>query len=279
MVSLSPELCGRIAYFTGSNNLRDLRALNLVSKAFQKGAEPRLYRTLHFRDPRRAILACRSIVNNPRLGPHVHCFGFQQDDRLRNVPVNLGRDFWGLIQGALVTMSNLEILHLLDASFSNSWLLDFPTTPFLLKHLDIRFSWDKHIVSFIDSQKELRILHAYDPGDEPIISSILPESAPDLRVFDGSMTVGLQFVTRPNKLARVQLFVDGMGDTPLDQLSRFRHMSKTLRTLNFMEVPAHLSLPILRIVAEAYPNLEHLGVFPYTFSEVHHFIVSVRFRH
>ncbi|PPQ67907.1 hypothetical protein CVT24_003170 [Panaeolus cyanescens] len=170
-----------------------------------------------------------------------------------------------------MTMSNLQVLYLGDASFSNTWVFDFPTPPFLLRHLDIRFSWDNNIAAFIDTQTQLRAIHVSDSGDDSINAFLNPDSVPELRSFDGSMTVAMQLVQRPKAINRLQLYVDSAPDTPLNQITHFRCLSKSLRSISFVDLPEQLSLPMLGLVTEFFPNLLHLGIFPYNYSKKHEY--------
>ena len=260
MLALSPELCGRIVYYSYRE---DLLALCLACKAFQREAEVRLYYHIQFTDTHQALLACNTLVHNDRLPLHVRTFCFRQDDR--RAPGDLGHRFWSAVQQALIAMSNLEVLVLCDASHSNGWVLSHPEIKFSLKEAKLRLTWDAPLVKFLERQQALQTLHVYDPLED-IAHHIIPGSLPNLKVFDGTLMVGMQLI--PSPLVYLQLMIDSDPAPALAALPGFGALRKSLRSLNLLEVTEDLSLPILRCVSGVLPDLRHLGILHYPMTAV-----------
>jgi len=255
MLSLSPEICKRVvqnAYYW-----RDVLALCSTCKAFQREAEIKLYQQLQFVDTRRVLLACNAILQNERLALHVKCFWFNQaNDRQR--PVDLGRDFWTVIQNALVAMCNIEVLFLCDRSFSNGWVLDSPAIQFKLKEAKLWSVWNAPLTRFLERQTSLQKLHFVD-ALEDITHQIPPGALPDLRIFDGAFMVALQLLSCP--IHHLQIAIDADPDqVTLQRLGSFR---KTLSSLNLLDIPEEWSIRFLRIICAILPDLKHIGIFPY----------------
>jgi hypothetical protein len=255
MLPLSPEICKRVVQ--NACYWRDVLALCTTCKAFQREAEIKLYQHLQLADPRRALLACNTVIENERLALHVKCFWFNQaNDRQR--PIDLGREFWTVIQKALIAMCNLEVLFLCDRSFSNGWVLDNPAIQFKLKEAKLWSVWNAPLTRFLERQTSLQILHFIDTMDD-ITHQITPGALPDLRTFDGTFLVALQLLSCP--LVHLQLMIDTDPDhIPLQRLGSLR---KTLRALNLLEVAEEWSTRFLRIVSTMLPDLKHIGIFPY----------------
>lgn len=257
MLSLSPEICKRIvqnAYYW-----QDVLALCLTCKAFQKDAEVKLYSQLHFVDPRQTVLACNTLVSNERLALHVRYFLFNQpNDRPR--PTDLGREFWSLVQKALIAMFNLEVLILYDKCFSNGWVLDHPGIQFKLKEAKLWFAWDAALTAFLDRQTTLQSLQFVD-ALEDINHQIAPGALPCLRIFDGTLMAARQLLSCP--LVRLQVIVDTDPNPAIVLLQQLGHLRKTLTSLNLLEVPEECSTRFLGTISVALPDLKHIGIFPY----------------
>ncbi|KAJ3500720.1 hypothetical protein NLJ89_g9669 [Agrocybe chaxingu] len=265
MLALSPELCGKIIQFT-SHRRRDLLSLCLTCKAFQREAEARIYAQLIFADPRRALQACTTVVHNERLALHVRTFCFNQEGTRH--PVDLGREFWLVVQRALINMSNLEILILCDNTYMNGWVLDNPAIQFSLQDCKLRFRWEAPVIRFLKRQDGLRSLYLYDPFED--LSETLPQGAlPTLQTFDGTFLVGMQMVRSP--ITHMQVLIDVEPASVLASLPRLAQMKKTLRGLNLVDVMEEISLPALELITRALPDLRHLGLFSYPMTNRHEF--------
>ena len=257
MLSLSPEICKRIVQ--NSHYWQDVLALCLTCKAFQKDAEVKLYSQLQFTDPRRAVLACNTLLDNERLALHVRGFWFnQQNDRQR--PTNLGREFWSLIQKTLIAMSNLEALVLCDRSYANGWVLEHPGIQFKLKEAKLWFVWNAALTAFLDRQDTLQTFHFVDSLDV-INHQVTPNALPCLRIFDGTLMVTMQLLSCP--LVHLQVIVDADSNPAIVLLQQLGHLRKTLTSLNLLDVPEEWSTRFLGTVSLALPDLKHIGIFPY----------------
>ncbi|KAF8955852.1 hypothetical protein BDZ97DRAFT_2063373 [Flammula alnicola] len=258
ILPLSPEICRKIASFLAGPERRDLLALCLTCKAFQREAEPRIYTQLVFGDPQRTLGACNTIINNERLALLVRTFWFNLEPRCSRV--NLGRDFWLVVQKALIATANLEVLLICDNTFSNSWIFDAPEISFRLREARLKFAWDASIVRFLETQQSLRMLHFYDAVDD-VPHHMQPYALPDLKMFDGTLMIGTQFLS--SNISHLQLVVDSEPGPALTFLSLFGSLRKTLRAFSLLDVPEELTIRVLSILSQTLPDLRHIGLFPY----------------
>ena len=264
MLSLSPEICKRIV----QNALywRDVLSLCLTCRAFQKEAEIRIYNQLQFADPRRAAMACTTVIENERLALHVKSFWFnQQNDRQRQA--DLGRDFWSLVQKALISMCNIELLVLCDRSFVNGWVLDNPAIQFRLKEAKLWFVWNPPLTRFLERQTTLQTLHFADALDD-INHQITPGALPDLRIFDGTLMVAMQLLSCP--IGHLQAVIDEDPGPVFGLLQLLGNLRKTLSSLSLLDVPEEWATRFLGCISGALPGLKHLGIFPYPILSVSH---------
>ncbi|KAG5651460.1 hypothetical protein H0H81_008596 [Sphagnurus paluster] len=233
--SLSPEICARIVQAIparrGSN---ELAILCRTCKAFQREAEVKLYSVLNFSDAAR--------VHDPR-------------QRV------LAREFWLGVQNALKQMHNLNILTMYDNTLANSWIFDSPHIKFQLHELALRFNWDAPLVRFIKSQSKLQRLQIFDYLDESCYLPLAPGSLPALRIFEGTLMVGLQMFSSP--LTHLQITFDPETQSPLPELSpRLWSVQKTLRSLSLLDITEDVVGDVLDLIASTCPDLVHLGLIP-----------------
>lgn len=259
-IPLSPEICSRIVRLASSTARRgDLTALCLTCKAFQREAEVRLYDALAFSDPQRAHLACQTIIQNDRLGLLVHSFWFTQESRR---PPPLGRAFWITIKGALNRMHNLEYLVLYDGTFSNSWIFDPAEIKFQLRETKLRFTWDASLVKFMEGQRKLHALQTCDHMDDSNRLPLSPGTLPLLRIFDGTLMVGMQMLLCP--LTHLQMSVDTeVLPQLLILLPRLSNLHKTLRGFSLTDIPEDLACKVLQIISSVCPKIHHVGFLPF----------------
>lgn len=264
MLALSPELCGRIVELSADRR-RDLLSLCVTCKAFQREAEIRIYTDVNLSEPAQALIACHALTSNERLAQYVRNFCFNQEyPPRRSQDTNLGRDFWKTIQLALIAVCNLENLLISDASYQNSWILDSPDIKFKLREVKLRFTWDEPIVRFLQTQTSLRNLHFYYLDE--VTHHVQPQNLPELRVFDGSLTIGMQLVQ--SSITHIQLVVDCEAAPSLTLFPLFGSLRKTLRGFSLLDIPDEISLPTLDIISRFLPDLRHLGLFPYPLAGV-----------
>jgi len=207
-------------------------------------------------DPSKAYLACRTVILQSRYGPFVRLFWFNQESRRQSQ--NLPQSFWKALQDALNRMPNLEVLHLFDNTFSNSWVLNPERFSFQLSEAKLRFAWDDYTVRFLQSQRKLRVLQIIDQMDDVVRVQIQPSTLPLLQVFDGNLLIGLQFLACP--LTHLQLVVDIDGPQVLELLPKLALVHKTLRGLNILALPDDVSVRALDIIARSCPLLHHVGL-------------------
>lgn len=261
-VNLSPELYGKIVDCAALRT-KDLLALCLTCKAFQRAAEIRLYNHVALSEPQQTIDGCCTLIQNGRLAQHVRGFWFNPDARTCS---SLEHDFWGMIRRALIACQNMEALLISDPTFTNTWVLDCPEFTFRLREAKLRFVYDENIIHFLESQPAIRMLHIYDFADDDILHTIRPNSLPLLETFDGTLSVGGQFI--PSKLCHLQMVIDCDMEFSLQLLPQLSLLRKNLRSLSLLDVPSEMSLPALDIVSQVLPNIRHLGLFPYPVNAV-----------
>ncbi|RXW15417.1 hypothetical protein EST38_g10438 [Candolleomyces aberdarensis] len=249
---LSPELHKRIIQFVGDRPSNCFQ-LCLVSKAFQRDAEPLLYQYLPLFTPQAALSACKTIVDSDRHGSLVRVFYFCVEWGNRSRPPPLPRTFWVLVQGALKRMPNLEKLFIYDPGFMNTWIFDAPDFPFQLSELKIRFPWDSNLARFLQSQPKLVFLNPM--AKVSIDGDIEAIHLPNLRILDSSICLA-QHIHAPS-ITNAQF--NHLPQEPERVLPILRRLPPTLRGLNLSDLPEDLSSPALEIVSRICPNLRHLG--------------------
>ncbi|KAH9480096.1 hypothetical protein JR316_0006693 [Psilocybe cubensis] len=258
-LALSPEICSRIVALS-AHRRRDLLSLCATCKAFQRDAEVKIYTEVILAEPAQALIACETLGSNERLAQYVKSFCFNQEFPPRRLQdTNLGRPFWESVQRALIAMSNLEVLLISDSSYQNSWILDSPNINFQLQEVKLRFTWDEPIVRFLETQNSLRNIHFYYFDDSQHV--LQPQSLPELRVFDGSLSIGMQVMHC--QLTHIQLVVDCDAGPALSLLPRLGGLRKTLRGLSLLDISDDAALSALDIISRYLPNLIHVGLFAY----------------
>lgn len=263
MLPLSPEICSNIAAFLSGSH-KDLLSLCLTCKAFQREAEAKIYSVIVLDSPERALIACNTITCNERLALLVRTFWFSLNDRLFTAnDINLGHDFWAVIRRTLIAVSNLEVLLLCDNAYTNTWIFDTPEISFRVREARLKFVWDANITKFLQSQSNLRTLLFNDPVDE-VVEQLPPNSLSDLRMFDGTLSIGLQLLH--TKIHHLQLVVD--TEWWIENLPRFTALRRSLRSLSLLDVPEDASQRAVSIISQVLPDLRHLGIFPYPMMNV-----------
>lgn len=261
--ALSPELYNRIVQWA-SGRRKDLRSLCLTCKAFQREAEARLYATIIQDDPQRAHMVFRTLISQERLAAHVRIFYFTPE--IRRIPITLGPPFWKALQEALIAMHNLENLLITDATFSNTWIFDPDKIKFQLREVKLRFAWDANIIRFLQSQHKLRTIQFHDQMDEPLSMEINTATLRNLRVFDGTLVIGVQFLHC--RLAYLQVVIDSEPQPTLLMLRKLSQVHETLRSLSLLDLPEEQITSTLAVIAMACPTIRHLGLLPFPVANV-----------
>ncbi|KAF9523144.1 hypothetical protein CPB83DRAFT_863381 [Crepidotus variabilis] len=274
MLPLSPEICKRIV--NNASLWKDVRALCRTCKAFQREAEPKIYCQIQLSDPRRFMLACNTLISNERLALHVRIFAFtHQDERSR--PPDLGRQFWAQVQQALIATCNLEVLVLSDRSFAHGWILDNQAIQFQLKEAKLFFAWNSALKNFLERQPTLQRLHFVDALEDSISHHLSPGSLPNLELFDGTLMVVPQLLSCP--LVYLQVVMDADTETLLSLIPRMACLSKTIRSLNILDIQEDGVLSALAGISRVLPNLTHLGMLPYPMTNRQGFFKSLMSMH
>ncbi|KAJ2918724.1 hypothetical protein MD484_g1697, partial [Candolleomyces efflorescens] len=250
---LSPELYKRIIQLVADKPSAWFQ-LCLVSKAFQRDAEPLLYHSLPLFTPQAVLSACKTVVDSDRHGSLVRVFYLYVDWGNRGRQPPLPRTFWVFVQNALKRMPNLEKLIIYDPGLVNTWIFDCPDFPFQLLELKLRFHWDSNLVRFLQSQRKLILLNQI--GKVPTADDAEAIQLPNLRIIDSSIL--LAQYTRTPSLTNAQF--NHFPQEPERVLPILRTLPPTLRGLNLSDLPEELSSPALEIISRICPNLRHLGL-------------------
>ncbi|KAH7913364.1 hypothetical protein BJ138DRAFT_639747 [Hygrophoropsis aurantiaca] len=255
--ALSPEICTRVVHWT---RRIDLPALCRTSKVFQREAEIKLYSTIMCANINTTYHACESIVTQPRLGPYVRLLSIYQDQR-RNQREPFPYRFWQMIQIALSKMRSLEFLLIHDPVAFNSWVLsDIPRIPFQLREATLRFSWDLHLVKFLESQNKLRKLSILD-GPEENAPQLEPGSLSMLQILDGPLSIASALVSDSCPLTHIQIVLD-KDSRMLTFVPRLYIVASTLQALSMLNMPEEVALDAVETVASVCPNLRYFGILP-----------------
>jgi hypothetical protein len=261
------EICSRIVQWTKQT---DLPALCLISKAFLRAAECKLYEHLYIGDPAVSYRACQTIASRDRIALHVRTLWLYQDRRRSNSRGALSPQFWTIVHAALTKTLNLDVLGIADPTYSNSWVLK--DARFQLREANVRFTWDAHLVEFLQSQNRLRTLQTMNAplppdGGDPTIIALQPGSLPSLQMYDGPLLVAAELMSSP--ITNLQVFLDQESLTHTYTLiPHLASASKTLRTLSMLDVPEEVSMGIFDLCSTFIPQLRHIGVFPLLISSV-----------
>ncbi|RDB15335.1 hypothetical protein Hypma_004824 [Hypsizygus marmoreus] len=283
-IPLSPELYARISSsLTGPTRRADLASLCLTSKALQHSAEPKLYETLAFGDAQTAYIACRTLIQNPRLALFVRTFWFSQDNSRSRHAVPL----WPAVHAALRRMHNLESLGLFDTTMGNGWVLDPEAgngeddgIKFQLREAKLRFTWSASLARFLAGQRKLQILFTCDRYSDTEGDAGSGLDLPALEMFDGMLSVAAHLGASP--MRHLQMAVD------VEEVREFLGMlrgclwkwRKTLRGVSIQDLPEQWVLGALAAVAETCPDLLHVGLFPLPLMnrhKLHRSLISMRY--
>ena len=257
--TLTPPVCAQIVRWARRS---DLTALCLTCRALQREAEAKLYQVIMSGSIHTTFRACQSIVSEPRLGPHVRSFCFLPDSRRarRDIP----EQFWTTLQLALSRMRSLEYLFLQDPTLASTWVLsDVAHIPFQLLEARLLFSWDAHLVKFLESQNKLTSLHTVDgPANDPALH-LEAGSLPELRIFDGPLAAAQHIVHVGSTLTHLQVALDKNSETDvLAFIPKLFHLASSLRALSILHLPEGLSIDVFRSITKACPQLRHIGTIP-----------------
>ncbi|KAF9559734.1 hypothetical protein CPC08DRAFT_690798 [Agrocybe pediades] len=265
MQSLPQDLCARIINLDTIKK-RDLLSLCLTCKSLQRVAEARLYNHMSLTDTHRALQGCFSLIENERLAQHVVAIFLNPDERRPGLAS--GEDFWLVVQRALIACNNLKTLLIADPTFVNGWVMNSPF-PFQLREAKLRFVLDEHIVQFLESQPSLKVLHMYDYTEDEVDVRLRPGALPELQVFDGMLSLGVQFTTR--KLTHVQVIVDMDPVYGLTAMLRHLAQCKDVKSINMLDIPYDATLEVLALIPPCVPNILHIGLLPYPIRDRHEF--------
>lgn len=263
MFQLPPEVYSAIASHLSKS---DLLTLSYTSKAFQRAAEPRIYESVHLRDPHVAIASFFPLLKNDAFrAPYVKRFLLYEDPRFsdpRRSLVTCPPQFWHSVQLVLKRLVNLDYLVIHDPQLARSWLLDDHEVRFQLREANLRLPWDASLVAFLEGQQRLqRLILSGGVVDDRVLPSLSPNALPKLEVFSGSVLVTPEVLGCP--LTRLQMTVDESTVLVLHTVvADIGKNVRTLRKLNILGMPEELCMSIVKTISTAVfaPVLRYLGV-------------------
>ena len=244
-LSLPTEICAQVVQYARSD---DLLALGRTSKAFQVLAETRIYNQIALKDDASIRNMMRSLLSlDHARTSYVRRLCVYQDRRTNRGTWTQGH--WRAIQNILLRLVNLETVYVFDEAYSNSWIFDVNEIRFQLREANLGLSWDSALVSFLESQHELRTLYIQAPDEEDNARSTLaPGSLQKLESFDGPLFVATDLITSP--LKRLSIRVDE-ENAPLFSvfITELARTNKTLSSLYVQHVPEYLVADSLHVLA------------------------------
>lgn len=208
------------------------------------------------------------LAASRRHAQYVRTFTFVPDTRSARLPASSLHTLWATLQCALENMPQLEALRLSDMAFAHSWVFGSRALPVRLRELRLRFAWDAHTVSFVARQRELRSLQIYDAIDDagPMLHRAVDISLPKLLTFDGTLSIGVQFVTC--MLERVQLTVDCESAATLAYIDKFAPLHGRLKAMCLLDPTDDVVVPVMETLVRILPDLEYIGTLPYPMTSV-----------
>ncbi|KAI0917690.1 hypothetical protein AcW1_007170 [Taiwanofungus camphoratus] len=269
MVVFPSEVLSQIVRYASP---QDILTLCRTSKTLQRVAEAKLYECLTLHDAQTALEACQSLTAHDGLrGGYVRRFHFQLDSRrVVQRSTSLPYEFWQTVQSALTTMINLESILLHDPTYTNTWILNSPEIKFQLREAVLWLIWDVNVVTFLQSQNRLRMLHTMDSTEDGPPCSIAAGKLQSLEIFDGPLLVLAELIACPLTHVQVSLQEDTVPILPtvITDLGKVR---RTLRSLNIVYLPEQLMLETLQLVSTSIfaQSLRHLGIIPLPIQQRH----------
>lgn len=272
------EVCSRIVNWIKTTDFKTLLSLCLTSRAFHQAAEPRLYHQLYLTDGLTAYCVCQTISSCDRIALHVKTFWTLFNERRWNSSRNhLNPQFWDVVHSALRKMLNLQVIAIGDPSCPSAWI--FRQCQFRLHEAELRMDWDIDLAGFLDTQSKMHSLRITNTRlsstelDRLPILALQQGALSSLRVFDGSLTTAIEFVSSPITHLQVSLGQDAVEDTGhfLKQLVMF---SGTLTSINIIDLPYSISIGAFDLFPLIFPHLHHIGIIPLPFSDVSRLLLT-----
>ncbi|KAF8895805.1 hypothetical protein CPB85DRAFT_1229786 [Mucidula mucida] len=285
-MELSLEAYRDIVKYVGSRS--DLATLCRVSKAFRNVAERALYNTVYMYDVVITMLLCTTLSTQPRVAEYVDAFTIhisEPSDSDENgdeeqSDEDLPEGFLDTLSSALRNLLRLRYLNLCigpGIPAPSAWILQGCT--FQLRTFHCEFDWDSHLVSFLNSQRDLYDLYILDYNDSntvtpttdvptPISSGLVPEACRRLSILECTFTEAAAALVpgRPVKRLKTCFSRSDIGEKR-QELSRLvsgiTQSTGRLRSLDIADsvYEASFTLEILTDLSRAVSRLRYLGSF------------------
>ncbi|KAI0783468.1 hypothetical protein C8Q75DRAFT_435166 [Abortiporus biennis] len=270
MPELSQEAYILIGRYVG--NRADLATLCQVSKGFQHATERLLWNTLNLRDPEDTISICRILSTTPRVACLVDALSIaateEASDSEESVEA-LPDDYWDTVAAALRRMTRLRFLtvHLEGASdASMAWILDGCT--FQLRNFHCDFTWDNHLLTFLNGQTQLCDLYIIDFKENTSDDNASPfdiHSLPKLSILECTFTEAVTALVPNRPVVRVKTCFSKSGledkrEEMKDLLAKLRLSRKHIRSLDLADASYNpdFSLELLAAVVNTFSTSNYL---------------------
>lgn len=253
---------------------RELASLCRVSRGFRNAAERVLYNTIHMHDYVQTALICRVLANSVHLALlvnaiSIHVSGSGSDSE--SSPIPPPDDYWGLLALALQQTKRLRFLNIyIDESsdMGNAWVLDSCTFQLRTFHCD--FSWDEHLVAFLNSQSSLTDLYILDfqKDTNNHTGALNLQALPKLSVLECTFMEAASTLASNRPLSRLKsCFTSSHVDDKRGEMATlFTNMRRSRRHIRALDIAdsvynSEFSLQFLTEVAATFSNshLRYLG--------------------
>ncbi|PCH42772.1 hypothetical protein WOLCODRAFT_74489 [Wolfiporia cocos MD-104 SS10] len=246
---------------------RDLSVLSITSRILQAEAESFLYRSIHCTKHADTRVICDVIAQYPRIRPLIRSLTISSQIGVRSAPYG----FWSAVSQALRSLPNLTMLSISDMVDTNdAWI--FRGCTFALTELHCHFALDDAYISFLQTQKELRIWSWMYSHPDPWINAIEgipsePHFLPHLRILStNSRDVALRLCAT-RELSSVSVggfYIPYVCDE--ERVEFAQELTRNANSLASLQLtfPCHKSylLATLDALAEYLPGLQSLGHLP-----------------
>ncbi|KAL1666196.1 hypothetical protein GGF50DRAFT_51198 [Schizophyllum commune] len=271
MVNPSPEVCKRVVSFLHPYATRDLKALCLVSKAFERATRPVLFRQVILTDFPQVIAFGQCIRENPELGKMILEFRVMGRHQLRFSPeqrVELyALHYWNAVADVLARAPNLNALIIYDPLIESLPPLRVPQEeayPFQLERCGVKLWWNDAFLEFLVTQHRLVTLQLYEPYDERDNFEIPANCWPNLTNFSGTLVSALEIAegAAPNVRHMCMRLDDATSPTIAYCMPQLASLRKTLRSLKLAGLEPGDVENTLAAIARNFPDLQYIGALP-----------------
>lgn len=252
----------------------DLASLCRVSKGFRNAAERILYNTIHMRGVTRTQKICRSLTGSPHLAALVDAVSINvstSDSGSNTSETPRSDEYWDLIAHAFRRMRRLRFLNVCiddSADMTHAWVLD--GCNFQLRTFHSDFSWDKHLVEFLNTQYSLTDLYILDFRNDTrnCAISLTTQSLPKLLILECTFMEAATTLANNRSLSRLKtcFSASDVQGKRLELMALMKSLRRSRRSLRALDIAdsvysSDFSLYVLARVNDflSSPYLRYLG--------------------